>query len=77
MKYMLLLTLLLASCNTISTKDYPIDEQKQKTLLLSESPVLTVNLVHISIMILILTVLIFAIWYLGWKRSQKSVVGDS
>ena len=77
MKYIIPLIFLLTSCNTISTRDHPIDEQKQETLLLSESPVLTINLINISVMISILLTLIFFIWYIGWKRTQKSVVDEA
>jgi hypothetical protein len=77
MKYFIPILFLLTSCNTITTRDHPIDKEKQETLLLSESPVLTINLVNISILTFILSLLIFFIWYVGWKRTQKSVEDDS
>lgn len=77
MKYLIPLILVLSSCNTIRTVDHPIDEEKQEALVNRESPVIEIDLFNVSIMICILSVLIFFIWYIGWKKRQKSVVEDS
>jgi len=77
MKYLIPLILVLSSCNTIRTFDHPIDEEKQEALVNRESPVIEIDLFNVSIMICILSVLIFFIWYIGWKKRQKSVVEDS
>jgi len=73
MKYLIPLILILNSCNTVTSVEHPIDEEKQETLLMSESPVLTVNLMNISIMASILAILMFFIWYIGWKKNQNKV----
>lgn len=77
MKYLIPLILVLSSCNTIRTVDHAIDEEKQEALVNRESPVIEIDLFNVSIMICILSVLIFFIWYIGWKKRQKSVVEDS
>ena len=77
MKYLIPLILILSSCNTVTSVEHPIDEKKQETLLMSESPVLTVNVMNISIMAAILAILIFFTWYIGWKKNQNKVEEES
>ena len=77
MKYLIPLILVLSSCSTVKTLNHPIDQEKQEALVNRESPVIEIDLFNVSIMICILSVLIFFIWYIGWKKRQKSVVEDS
>jgi len=55
----------------IKTMDHPIDPIKSRQLLNAESPVVSINFWYVSIMALILTVLLFFVWIVGWKKPQK------
>ena len=77
MKYLVPLVLFLTSCAGIQEVSHPIDEQKQQELLLSESPVGEVDLFNVSILAFIVLILLVGLWFLAWKKTQKSVEGDS
>ena len=79
MKYLIILitTILVSSvyvggCKSlIKTIDHPIDPIKAEKLVTTKSPVLSVNLWHISLMSLIVTIMIIFVWVIGWKKAQK------
>mgnify|MGYP003129287809 FL=1 len=72
MKYLLSIFILLGGCaSSIQTIDHPIDPIKQKTLALSESPVLSVNIYSISIMLAVISLLVISLWFIAWKKTQN------
>ena len=77
MKYLLPFLLLLSSCSSVKEMTYPIDAEQQRQLVERESPVVGVNLYHVSILAAIITLLVVSFWFLAWRRTQKSVEGDS
>ena len=78
MKYLLSSFMLLGGCvSSIKTMDQPIDPIKQKTLALSESPVLYVNIYSISIMLAVVSLLVVSLWFIAWKKTQNNPEDDS
>tara|TARA_R110000823_G_scaffold217133_1_gene346532 strand:+ start:489 stop:728 length:240 start_codon:yes stop_codon:yes gene_type:complete len=78
MKYLLSSFMLLGGCvSSIKTMDHPIDPIKQKTLALSESPVLSVNMYSISIMLAVVSLLVVSLWFIAWKKTQNNPEDDS
>lgn len=72
MKYLLFIVILLGGCaSSIETIDHPIDPVKQKALALSESPVLSVNIYSISIMLAVISLLVISLWFIAWKKTQN------
>ena len=72
MKYLLSIFILLGGCaSSIQTIDHPIDPIKQETLALSESPVLSVNIYSISIMLAVISLLVISLWFIAWKKTQN------
>jgi len=72
MKYLLSIFILLGGCaSSIKTIDHPIDPIKQETLALSESPVLSVNIYSISIMLAVISLLVISLWFIAWKKTQN------
>jgi len=72
MKYLLSIFILLGGCaSSIKTIDHPIDPIKQETLALSESPVLSVNIYSISIMLAVIALLVISLWLIAWKKTQN------
>lgn len=76
MKYLIPLVLFLSSCAGIQEVSHPIDDERQRQLVERESPV-SINLLDTSILAGIILVLLVGLWFLAWKRTQKSVEGDS
>ena len=76
MKYLVPLVLFLTSCAGIQEVSHPIDDERQRQLVERESPV-SINLLDTSILAGIILVLLVGLWFLAWKRTQKSVEGDS
>ena len=76
MKYLIPLVLFLTSCAGIQEVSHPIDDERQRQLVERESPV-SINLLDTSILAGIILVLLVGLWFLAWKRTQKSVEGDS
>ena len=76
MKYLIPLVLFITSCAGIQEVSHPIDDERQRQLVERESPV-SINLLDTSILAGIILVLLVGLWFLAWKRTQKSVEGDS
>ena len=76
MKYLVPLVIFLTSCAGIQEVSHPIDDERQRQLVERESPV-SINLLDTSILAGIILVLLVGLWFLAWKRTQKSVEGDS
>ena len=75
--YVLVLISLYGCGTIVKTVDHPINPVKAEKLATAESPVLSVNLWHVSIMATIVTGLLVFAWFIGWKRVQKSEADSS
>lgn len=76
MKYLIPLVLFLTSCAGIQEVSHPIDTESQRQLVERESPV-TINLLDISILAGIVLVLLLCLWFIAWRKTQKSEDGVS
>ena len=78
MRYFIALVLFLVSCtSTIKTVDHPIDPVQQQKLLDSESSVVELNLLNLSILASIIVVLVLAIWFIAWRKDQNKEADSS
>ena len=75
--YMLVLIFLYGCGTIVKTVDHPINPVKAEKLATAESPVLSVNLWHVSVMASIVVGLLVFAWFIGWRRVQKREADSS
>tara|TARA_Y100000004_G_C8862544_1_gene389703 strand:- start:65 stop:310 length:246 start_codon:yes stop_codon:yes gene_type:complete len=71
MRYLLSLIFLLTSCASIKEFSHGIDAEKQTQLVERASPVVGINLYHVSFLASLIATLVVCVWYVAWRKNQN------